>query len=165
MSAKGHCLCGEIQELTRDFNGSIIGVLHNIQEKYGYLPENILREVAKETGFSLIDVYSVATFYKAFKLEPKGKHVVCVCTGTACHVRGSDKAVEELSRMLGVDPGDTTSDGQYSLETVNCLGACALAPLVVVDDHYQAQVTPAKVRKMFQEYAANSSEANLPAGR
>lgn len=152
MNAKANCLCSEIQELLQGYDGSLIGMLHRVQEKYGYLPENILRELARETDTPLIDIYSVVTFYKSFSLEPKGKHVVYICSGTACHVRGSDKAAEEISRILGVEPGSTTPDGEYSLETVNCLGACALAPLVVVDEDYYGQVTPAKARKLFKNY-------------
>lgn len=116
--------------------GGLIAVLEDIQERYGYLPENMLRLVSKQSGRSLVDVYGVATFYRSFSLKPRGKHLVCACLGTACHVRGASRTVEELERQLGIKAGETTPDGQFTLETVNCLGACALGPVVVIDGHY-----------------------------
>ena len=132
-------------------NNSIVTMLHEIQEEYNYLPENVLRELAKEKNVALIDLYRVATFYSLFSLTPKGKHKIVTCTGTACHVRGSEKVTEEISRTLGIEPGETSEDGEYSLEAVNCLGACALAPLVVIDDQYHANMTPGQISSLLKD--------------
>jgi NADH:ubiquinone oxidoreductase subunit E len=133
-----------LKSLVKQQEGSLVSLLQEIQDIYGYLPEDVLREVARGRNIPLIDVYSVATFYKAFSLKPKGKNRITACTGTACHVRGSQKVTEEISRSLGVQPGDTTADGLYSLETVSCLGACALAPLVLVNGESHGNMTPAR---------------------
>ena len=112
---------------------------------YGYLPPASLRIVAEKTGTPLVDIYSVATFYKAFSLKPRGKHLASVCLGTACHVRGGPAVAKEWERELGVCGGQTTADREFTLETVNCLGACALGPVVVVDGHYFRHVAPSDV--------------------
>lgn len=130
---------------------SLVALLQEVQEQYNYLPEEVLRELACARGLSLMEMYSVATFYKSFSLQPRGRHKIVTCTGTACHVRGSEKVTEEVSRMLGVKPGGTSEDGEYSLESVNCLGACALAPLVVVDGEYHGNMTAARVAALFRE--------------
>ncbi len=130
---------------------SVITVLQAIQGYYGYLPEEALEKAARELKVPLIDFYSVATFYKNFRLAPQGRREVVTCTGTACHVRGSEKITEEISRTLGVDIGSTTEDGEYSLKCVNCVGACALAPLVIVDGRYYGQMTSLKVRRLFSD--------------
>ena len=130
-------------------NHSIVTLLHEIQDRYNYLPEDVLRQLAGEKNIPLIDVYRVATFYSLFSLKPKGKHKIMTCTGTACHVRGSEKVTEEISRFLGIEPGETTEDGEYSLEAVNCLGACALAPLVVIDEQYHANITPSQIAPLL----------------
>lgn len=125
--------------------GGMIAILESVQAKYGYLPEQALRFVAERTGRPLVDVYGVATFYRAFSLEPRGKHVCSVCLGTACHVRGAPAVAAELGRQLAVSPGETTPDREFTLEAVNCLGACALGPIMVVDGHYFSQVGPRQV--------------------
>jgi len=129
--------------------GGLITVLEKIQEKYTYLPEKALRLVAKETGQSLTDIYGVATFYKAFSLKPRGKHYLCACLGTACHVRGAQTIVEEFKQQLNIMPGETTPDNEITFETVNCLGACALGPIVVSDKYYLAKVTVRKVKEII----------------
>jgi NADH-quinone oxidoreductase subunit E len=129
----------------------MLTILSEVQAKYGYLPQDALRRVAKATGESLTDIYAVVTFYKAFSLKPRGKHFVSVCLGTACHVRGAPKIAEEVGRQLGIGPGETTPDKEFSLETVNCLGACALGPTVVVDHHYFRHVTTAKVPHILEQ--------------
>ena len=131
--------------------GGMLSILSEVQAKYGYLSQDALRRIALATGGSLTDIYAVATFYKAFSLKPRGKHLVSVCLGTACHVRGAPKIAEEFSRQLGIPPGETTPDKEFSLETVNCLGACALGPTVVVDNHYFRHVTTAKVQHILEE--------------
>jgi len=127
----------------------IIPILEMIQEEYTYLPEKALRLVAKETGYPLVDIYGVATFYKAFSLKPRGKHCVSACLGTACHVRGAQKIVDEFTEELGIKPGETTPDNEITLETVNCLGACALGPTVVADGHYFPHVSKGTVKEII----------------
>lgn len=129
--------------------GAIIAILEEIQATYTYLPETALRLVAEETGHSLTDIYGVATFYKAFSLKPRGKHCISVCLGTACHVRGAQAIVDEFKYELKIAPGGTTPDNEISLETVNCLGACALGPTVVADGHYFPHVTKGEVREII----------------
>jgi NADH:ubiquinone oxidoreductase subunit E len=130
----------------------LIPLLQDIQSKYNYLPEEALRHVAKSLGLPMIQVYGVATFFKAFSLEPKGRHRCTVCMGTACHVRGASRVLEELERKLNIKSGDTTADMEYSLETVNCVGACALGPMVLVDGEYYATMNSAKVKKLFKKH-------------
>jgi len=129
--------------------GGLISILEGIQAKYGFLPESALRMVAERTGRSLVDIYGVATFYKAFTLEPRGRHLCSVCVGTACHVRNAPAVAEEFERQLRIHTGETTEDREFSLETVNCLGACALGPIVVVDGHYFPQVTTRQVGEII----------------
>ena len=133
----------------RDQRGGLISILEGIQAKYGFLPESALRLVADRTGRSLVDIYGVATFYRAFSLVPRGRHLCSVCVGTACHVRNSPAVVEELQQQLGIKPGETTDDREFSLETVNCLGACALGPIVVVDGHYFPQVNTRQIDEIL----------------
>jgi len=130
---------------------SLLALLQDLQQRYNYLPEESLREIAQKHNLSLMEIYSVATFYKSFSLRPRGRHKIVVCSGTACHVRGSEKVADELSRIFNLQPGDTAEDGEYSLETVNCLGACALAPLVVVDGEYHGNMTAAIAATLFKE--------------
>ena len=129
---------------------TLLSVLQDIQAKYGYLPEEKLIETAETLDMPLIDVYGVATFYKSFSLTPKGRHQVKVCLGTACHVRGANRVIREMERKLGIVPGETSEDGEFSLETVMCLGCCAIGPVVVVDGKYYGQMTPAKVESILR---------------
>lgn len=129
---------------------ALIMVLQDVQKTYRYLPSDALHEIADLMHLPLARVYSVATFYRAFSLKPKGRHHICVCTGTACHVRGSRLIVEKLERDLKIKPGETTQDREFSLETVNCLGACALGPLVTADDDYFGNMTNAGVDRMMK---------------
>jgi len=131
--------------------GGLIGILQEIQARYGYLPPDALEIVADKTGRSLTDVYGVATFFRSFSLKQRGKHVCSVCLGTACHVRGGPVIAEEFGRALGVNPGETTPDRDFTLETVNCLGACALGPIVVVDGHYFSNVSPVRVKEILEQ--------------
>jgi NADH-quinone oxidoreductase subunit E len=128
---------------------SLISVLQDVQSEFRYLPEGALRRVASRLRLPLIQVFGVATFFRAFSLRPRGKHLVTVCLGTACHVRGAQKVVEEAERQLGVKAGETTSDMKYTLETVNCLGACALGPILVLDSVYHGQMNPGKVKEVL----------------
>ena len=131
--------------------GALIAILEEIQSEYGYLPEASLRTVSERTGRSLVDIYGVATFYRFFSLQPKGKHLICACLGTACHVRGAPRVVAELEQQLGVKAGQTTPDREFTLETVNCLGACALGPVVVIDGHYFSKVRRSQVKQLLDE--------------
>jgi NADH-quinone oxidoreductase subunit E len=151
----------EIEEII-DKNGnkkaSLIAILQNMQEKYNYLPADGLRITAELLKIPLIEVYCLATFYKSFSLTPRGKHLISVCLGTACHVRGAPRILEEVKRKLCIEEGGTTEDKMFTLETVNCLGACALGPIVVVDEDYHGQMTVSKVStllKKYQKAAAN----------
>ncbi len=130
--------------------GGMLSILTAIQSEYGYLPEDALRRMAAATGESLTDIYAVVTFYKAFSLKPRGKHLVSVCLGTACHVRGAPKIAEEFIGQLGIASGETTPDKEFTLETVNCLGACALGPIVVVDGRYYSNVRKNQVAEILK---------------
>ena len=131
-------------------NKNLLSILQDVQKECGYLPEERLREIALMLGMPLIDVYGVATFYKSFSLKPRGRHLIKVCLGTACYVRGSSRIVDEIGRKLAVRPGDTSENGEFSLETVMCLGCCAIGPVVVVDGKYCGQVTPTKVESIVR---------------
>ena len=138
---------------------SLISILLDIQTEYNYLPKDALVLVAEKLGIRLIEVYSVATFYKVFSLKPRGKHIINVCLGTACHVRGGGKIVEEIERELGIKNGETSEDMQFTLETVRCLGACALGPVIVIDGEYYGQMTTKKVRKIVKQYSSKEENA------
>ena len=130
----------------------LIPILQAIQERFGFLPDTALDAVGKYIGISTAKVYGVATFYNQFRLKPVGKHIVRVCRGTACHVRGSKLLLDTLSGELGVRPGETTPDGQFTLETVACIGACSIAPVVTVDDDFHGAVQPRTVGKILKQY-------------
>ncbi len=130
---------------------ALIMMLQDVQKHYHYLPIDALKIVAKKMNLPLAQIYAVATFFKAFTLAPGGKHHVCVCSGTACHVRQAKVIEDSLSQSLGVNPGETTSDGEISYDTVNCMGACALGPLVTVDGKYFGNMNVAKLRKVLNE--------------
>lgn len=131
---------------------SIIAILQDIQEQERYLPRELLEYVAQKLDIPLSKLYHLSTFYTAFSLEPRGKHLINVCLGTACHVRGASRLVDRLESSLGISAGSTTADFTFSLETVNCLGACALGPVLVIDGEYFGQMTPEKVNDLLQKY-------------
>lgn len=136
----------------------LLAVLQDIQKKYNYLPRGALIMVQEYFDVPLSKLYSMATFYKALSLKPKGKYIIRVCDGTACHIRGSALIIDEIHRLLNILPGDTTEDGNFSLETINCLGSCALAPVMVINDKYYGNVTPALVRRILKEYGGVNCE-------
>lgn len=139
-----------VVEKYKDRRGGLISILEEIQSKYGYLPEDVLRFVAERTERDIVDIYGVATFYRAFRLAPRGKHLASVCLGTACHVRGGPGIAEEFEHKLDIkSTGQTTPDKEFTLETVRCLGACALAPIVVVDGHYFPHVSSTQVDEII----------------
>jgi NADH:ubiquinone oxidoreductase subunit E len=127
----------------------LIEVLQDVQEACGYIPEDAMCVVSDRLAVPLIDVYGVASFYKAFSLQPRGRHIITVCLGTACHVRGAPRMVDLLEGLLEVSPGETTADGLFTVECVNCLGACALGPIAVVDGTYHHHMTPGKLQKLI----------------
>ncbi len=136
------------REATGD--GSLIAALEEIQERYRYLPPEALILASEQLGLPLSQAYSVATFYNAFSLKPKGKHCLHVCMGTACHVRGSPQVLDRIESKLGIRAGETTRDHLFTLETVNCLGACALGPIVVTDEEYSGQMTTQKIDRLIK---------------
>jgi NADH-quinone oxidoreductase subunit E len=130
---------------------NVISILQDIQAEANWLPEEDLRYVCTELEIPLSKMMALATFYKAFSLKPRGKHIVSVCLGTACHVRGAERIVGAVERELGIQGGETDADLQWTLETVGCLGACALGPIVVIDDEYHGQMTSVKATRLLQK--------------
>lgn len=135
-------------ERSRD---SLIPLLQSVQQHLGYLPEPAIAAVADHVSMSASEVYGVATFYTQFRFSRPGKHTVRVCEGTACHVKGGHRLLDELIRLLDIQPGETTEDGLFSLETVACFGSCALSPVIVIDDTVYGRVTADHVRKLIKE--------------
>jgi len=126
-------------------HNALIPILQEVQAELGYLPDEAMMEIAKTTGLAESRVYAVASFYAQFRFSPKGKHTIMVCRGTACHVRGAEKILEETERTLGIMEGETTEDQEYTLETVACIGCCALAPCLMIDEDVEAKLTPQMV--------------------
>ncbi len=137
---------------------AIIAILQDLQDEAGYLPEEALRYVARRLDIPVSKVYRLATFYRAFSLQPRGKHHLCVCTGTACHVRGAVRVIRSLEQELGIRAGETDEQLQFTLETVNCLGACALGPIVVADGEYHGQMTAAKAVRLVNKLRSSGQE-------
>lgn len=131
---------------------SLIGILQDIQGEMNYLPRKALVQVANSLDLPLTRIYEVATFYKAFSLEPRGKHTIQVCLGTACHVRGGSRVLDYLENRLEVKPGETTRDLSFTLESVNCLGACALGPMMVIDKKYYGKINTNKIESILKKY-------------
>ncbi|MCP4602837.1 MAG: NAD(P)H-dependent oxidoreductase subunit E [Proteobacteria bacterium] len=130
----------------------LIEILQDVQDTWRHIPRDTMRYVADELEVPLARVYHIATFYKAFSLEPRGRHEIQVCTGTACHVRGAARVVEAIERELGVDAGKTTADGEYTLEPVRCVGACGLAPVVGIDEEIYGHLSPNKAAKKIARH-------------
>lgn len=159
------CCCGgesvrdEKQEQLREvFNeyskksGVLIPVLQEAQEIYGYLPVEVLRDISQELKIPLSKVYGVTTFYSQFHLNPRGKNIIRVCLGTACHVRGGAKILEKLQEELGIDDGETTEDLDFTLESVACIGACGLAPVIMINDDTHGKLAPDDVKGVLSNY-------------
>jgi len=132
----------------------LISLLQDVQAEYHYISEENLKLICEHLGVPMTQAWAVATFYKSFSLKPRGEHEIKVCLGTACHLKGGQRLVENLSRELGIGPEETTPDLRFTLDTVNCLGACALAPVAVIDEEYQSQVTSRKLNKAVQRLSA-----------
>jgi NADH-quinone oxidoreductase subunit E len=146
-----------VEEMSPVGSNDIIPLLQRLQDAYGYVPRDVVLEICKWTALPASRVYGVATFYEQFHLQPRGKHLVRCCRGTACHVRGAPRVIDTVRSSLGIEDGGTTEDGLFSLETVACLGACALAPVVVIDGKYQGQVTPRKMESALRRIAKEES--------
>ncbi len=141
----------EILDRYRDEEGALIVVLQDTQEAYGYLPKKVVDVIAKAWRLSPAQVYAVATFYAQFTTTPRGKHVLRLCCGTACHVRGADSIKITLESELGIDAGETTPDNEFTLETVACMGACGFAPTMVIDDTMYSELTIPIVRRILKK--------------
>ncbi len=133
--------------------GQLISILQDIQAEFHYLRKEDLIQVSDTMGIPLSQVYSVATFFKAFSLTPRGKHLINLCLGTACHVRGASKVLEQIERSLKISRGETTGDYKFTLETVNCMGCCALGPVVNIDGEYFGQMSAGKVDSILNKYS------------
>lgn len=144
----------ELTKVLETYSGNqeeLISVLQDVQERFGYLPKEAMFEVSKFLGIPESRVYAVASFYAQFRFTPMGKNTVMVCRGTACHVKGAPRILDEFKRELGIDENETTEDKEYTLETVACLGCCALAPCAMINEEVAANLTPKKVKSLFQK--------------
>ncbi len=145
----------KIKEICKEHNneaGELINVLQQVQEHFGYLPAELQEAVANELNVSVAKVYGVVTFYSLFTMIPQGKYPVSICTGTACYVRGADTVLQEFKRQLGIEVGETSEDGKFSLNCLRCVGACGLAPVVLVGDKTYGRVAPDGVKDIVEEY-------------
>lgn len=136
----------------------LIEVLQDVQDHYGYIPEEAIRYISKNLGVPIIEVYRAAHFFKAFKLKSAGKNVITMCMGTACHVRGAQLLMDQAVAQLKVKEGESTEDGLFSIEHVNCLGACALGPIVTRNESYHHHMTPGKLRKLIDSISRKERE-------
>ena len=141
-----------ILEKFPDTTGNLIAILHEVQNRFRYLPEAELRYISRKIDVPITQIYSIVNFYNRFSLTPKGKNEVSVCLGTACHVKGAEKVVDEIKAKLNVGPGETTDDMNFSFNEVRCIGACSLAPAVVVNEETYGQVTPKQIGKILSKY-------------
>lgn len=142
----------KVEQIVDKYHGesnALIQILLEIQAENHWLPKEVLEKIAESLAIPLRRIYQIATFYKAFSLTPKGQHIVTVCMGTACHVRGSPRILDSVRELIGIEPGDTSSDMKFSLETVNCLGCCALGPVMVVDGEYHGHLLPGQVKDIL----------------
>jgi NADH-quinone oxidoreductase subunit E/NADP-reducing hydrogenase subunit HndA len=145
----------KLKEICKSFNnepGELINVLHKSQSYFGYLPAEVQEIVAAELNVPVAKVYGVVTFYSFFTMIPKGQHPISICTGTACYVRGAEKVLDEFKRLLAVKVGETTGDGKFSLSCLRCVGACGLAPVVMVGEKVYGRVSPDGVKDILKEY-------------
>lgn len=140
-----------IDESIKKHGNFLIPILQDIQVSYKYLPEEFLIKVAEKLQIPLIDVYGVATFYQSFSLVPKGEHIITVCLGTACYIRGGTNIADLVTKELDIKPGETTQDNKFTFETVNCLGCCAISPVMVIDDKIYGNLTTTKIRKILNK--------------
>ena len=145
----------KLREICKSFNnkaGELINVLHQAQTHFGYLPAEVQEIIAQELNVSVAKVYGVVTFYSFFTMTPKGKHPISICTGTACYVRGAEKVVDEFKKVLNIKIGETTPDAKFSLGCLRCVGACGLAPVVLIGEKVYGRVSPDSVKEILKEY-------------
>ena len=142
----------KVIEESRSTPGCLMHILQEAQGIYGYLPMQVQKTIAEGLGISLSEVYGVVTFYSQFSLKPKGKHKISVCLGTACYVKGSDKILEELEKELGIKCGECTEDGMFSIDSCRCVGACGLAPVMMIGEEVYGKLTPDKIKGILDEY-------------
>ena len=145
----------KIEEICKSFGdkpSELINILHKTQDHFGYLPAEIQEKIAACIDFPVAKVFGVVTFYSYFTMSPKGKHPISICTGTACYVRGAENVLDEFKKELGIQVGDTTEDGKFSLSCLRCVGACGLAPVVMVGEKTYGRVAPEDVRDIIAEY-------------
>ena len=141
-----------LAEKWRDKKGSLIMALHDVQSHYGYIPRDVARKLAPQLNVPLARIYELSTFYNYFRLTPPGKHVINVCMGTACYLKGAPELIEEIESLLGIKEGQTTSDGLFQLEVVRCLGCCGLAPVKTIDGEVHAKMTRKQVAEIIAKY-------------
>jgi len=160
---EGACSCQEpsevevaqrLDDLAISLSSGLIGVLQEVQDHFGYLPASALEYISRVMRIPLSRVYGVVSFYAQFYTEPRGRHTVLCCRGTACHVRGASQVIEAVKRKLGVDEGESTTDLKFYLETVACLGTCFLAPVMMIDDEYYGNLTPRQVEDILDNFQA-----------
>lgn len=145
----------KIKEICREYNndpGELIHVLHKVQSTFGYLPAEVQEVIAQELNVPVAKVYGVVTFYSFFTMVPKGKYPISICTGTACYVRGAENILQEFKKELGIEVGETTDDGMFSISCLRCVGACGLAPVVLVGEKTYGRVSPEMVSDIIKEY-------------
>ena len=140
-----------LKKYTKD-KSNLIQILNEVQEYYGYIPKSAQVEISEYLGLPMAEVYGVITFYSRFTLKPKGKYNIAVCLGTACFVKGSEKVLDRVKEKLGIDVGETTPDGKFSIEATRCIGACGLAPVFTVNDEVYGKATPEMIDKVIDEY-------------
>ncbi len=155
---------GSILEGRRSQPHQLVEVLQDVQKAHGYISKETMRTVSQELGVPLIEVARVARFYKAFSLAPRGKYVLTLCMGTACHVRGANPLLDQALGLLGIRAGGTTPDRLFTLESVNCLGACALGPVVVLNGVYHKHMNPAKLRTLIERVKKAEAKGGRHAG-
>jgi NADP-reducing hydrogenase subunit HndA len=162
MVNEGKCCCGcvderdqklqEIFEKYKDTQGALIPVLHEAQELYGYLPMSVQKVISQGLNIPLAEIYGVATFYTQFSLVPKGKYKIQVCMGTACYVKGASAILDKMKEKLGIHVGDCTEDGKFSLDACRCIGACGLAPVIMINEDVYGRLTPDEVEGIIDSY-------------
>ena len=142
----------EICDSYKNDPGDLIKILHSAQTHFGYLPESVQREIAKKLKISVAKVYGVVTFYSFFTMTPKGRHAISVCMGTACYVRGAEKVLDELKKQLNIKVGGVTEDGKFSLDSLRCVGACGLAPVLLIGEKVYGRVEPGQIKEILNSY-------------
>lgn len=141
-----------IIEKYREKEGSLIPVLHEVQELYGYLPDSAQKKISKELNIPLAEIYGVISFYAQFATEPKGKYVVSLCMGTACYVKGANLILDKLKEKLGIKEGETTNDGVFTLTACRCIGACGLAPVMMINENVHGRLVPDQIESILEQY-------------